>query len=219
MNTRCKRIGQISRGAHPAGRSTGAGTQSRLTTAMVLPRLKSWMALFTATAVALAGCSTTPKVQTEARASGDLSNFKTFALLPLPTSVPGADPGLMSRVAEPARRAAIEGFTAKGLREVELAQADLAVNLRGEALPKVEATELGYTTFPTSHIAYRVPVPGAGSTVRNYEERKLVVEVFDNRTKSLAWVGSIQRESQGPVAIEILQESIRAVIAKFPSTR
>jgi hypothetical protein len=171
-----------------------------------------------ALALLLSACSTTPKVRTEAKAGADFSRFKTFALLPLPTTVPISDPGLMLRVAEPARHAVVDALTAKGLTQADPAQADLAVNLRGQSLPKVEVSNLGYQTVPVygRRGRYYGSVGSQSVDVRNYEERTLTIEIFDHRTKELAWVGWSKREATRPVEVEELQTVIRAILAKFP---
>ena len=169
-------------------------------------------------AVLLPACSTTPPVQTETKAGSDFAHLRTFALMPLPTTAPVTDPGLMLRAAEPARQAAVEALTAKELTQVDRAQADIAVNLRGQSLPKIEITGWGYRGAGVYGRMGRYQgrpgyVPGE---VRNTEEGTLTIEIFDNRTKELAWVGWSQTDATGPVEVKRLQEAIRAILAKFP---
>jgi hypothetical protein len=173
--------------------------------------LLAGMALF------LPACSTTPKVQTQAKPGGDYSSFRTFSLMPLPASGPASDPGLMLRVAEPARQAVIEALTAKGFTPGDRANADFAVNLRGQSIPRVEVTDWGYHAVPTYGRwgAYRA-VGYRDVDVRTVEERTLSIEIFDNKTKELAWVGWTKSETTGPVKTEKLQAAIRAILAKFP---
>jgi hypothetical protein len=170
-------------------------------------------------AVALTACSTTPKVNTQAQPGTDFTRYHTFALMPLPTTGPASDPGLMLRVAEPARQAAVQALTAKGLTEADRAQADLAVNLRGQFLPKVKVTEYGYAAGP---VVPRLGAPQggyrySGVDVENYEERTLTIEVFDNHTKELTWVGWSKREATDQVDVEKLQAAIRSILAGLPA--
>ena len=184
--------------------------------AATLRRPVEAVGLFLGLALLLTACSTTPKVQTEAKAGTDFSRFKTFALLPLPTAVPASDPGLMLRVAEPARQAVVETLTAKGFTEAERAQADLAVNLRGSSIPRTEVTDWGYTRN-TYHWRYGgAPVHVGRVEVRDYDERTLAVEIYDNRAKELIWVGATSREATGKVKAEKVQEGIRVILARFP---
>jgi hypothetical protein len=169
-------------------------------------------------AIALAACSTAPKVNAQAKAGADFTKYHTFALMPLPTTGPASDPGLMLRVGEPAHKAAVEALTAKGLTEADLAQADIAVNLRGQFLPKVEVANYGYAGGPVG--LRRGGFAGGGyqgQEVSNYEERTLTIEVFDNHTKELSWVGWSKRDATAEVDVEKLQAGIRSILAEFPA--
>jgi Domain of unknown function (DUF4136) len=177
------------------------------------------LALVAALAILLSACSTTPKVSTQATPGADFTRYHTFALVPLPTTGPVNDPGLMLRVGQPARQAVVETLVARGLAEVDLKQADLAVNLRGQFLPKVEVTDLGYRAAPVYGRRGR-PVGMVGYNdveVRNFEERTLNVEIFDNRSKEMIWVGWCKSEASGEVKAERVQEVIRKILSKFPA--
>jgi hypothetical protein len=159
--------------------------------------------------LALAGCSTAPRVHTYAKTGTDYTRYRTFALMPLPARGPANDPGLMLVLAEPARQAVVEVLAAKGLTEADRTQADIAVNLRGQFLPKVEVADLGYHAAP-------VYGPSGGYQVRTYEERTLNIEIFDNHTKEVIWVGWSRREAHSQVDVERVQQAISNILAKFP---
>lgn len=55
-----------------------------------------------------------------------------------------------------------------------------------------------------------------GQDVSNYEERTLTIEVFDNHTKDLTWVGWSKRDAIPLVDVEKLQAGIRSILAQFP---
>jgi hypothetical protein len=171
-----------------------------------------------ALAVLLSGCSTTPKVQTEAQPGTDYYRYHTFALMPLASTGPASDPGLVLRLAKPARASVIEALTAKGLAEADRSQADLAINLRGQSLPRVEITEWGYHPAPVygRRGRYYGYSGSRNVDVRSYEQRTLSVEIFDNRTKGLVWVGWSTSESGGEVKVEKLQQAIGYILAEFP---
>jgi hypothetical protein len=176
------------------------------------------MGLTVALAVALTACSTTPKVHTQAKPGADYTRYRTFALMPLPATGPASDPGLMLRLAGPARQAVVEALAAKGLTEADRAQADIAVNLRGQSLPKTEVSDWGYRAVPVYGVMGR-RYGYAGSRdvdARSYEERTLNIEIFDNRTKELAWAGWSTSEASGEIKVEKLQEAIRRILAEFP---
>jgi hypothetical protein len=167
-------------------------------------------------AVLLAACTTTPKVHTELKTGTHYSGYRTFALMPLPSSGPASDPGLMLRVAEPARQTLVQSLTAKGLTQVDREKADIAVNLRGQAVPKVEVTDWGYNAIPSYGWGRYRAMSYGHTDVRNFEERTLSVEIFDNKTKEVVWVGWAKSESEGKVKTEKVQQAIQAILEKFP---
>lgn len=162
----------------------------------------------------LTGCST-PKVQTAHDNAVNFSRYKTFALLPLVATGAATDPGAALRLAQPAEQAARESLLAKGLIEVARDQADCAVAVRGESLPRVEVTQWGYTR-PVYTRYGRVTVQHGDVDVRSTVDRKLVVEVFDNASHKQAWVGWTEHTGGGEVKPEKLQAAIRKILTGFP---
>jgi hypothetical protein len=164
----------------------------------------------------LSACVTPqPPVQTQAKPGATFNTYRTYTLMPLPAAGPASDPGLMLRIGEPAREAVVQGMAAKGLTQADPAQADLAIHLRGSRIPKIEITDWGFTR--TAYTASgRIPVHVGPTDVRKYEERTLIVEVFDNRSKDLVWAGWNVREATGKVMPEHVQGAIRSILAVFP---
>ncbi len=137
--------------------------------------------------------------------------------MPLPTTGPASDPGLMLRLGEPGRQAAVAALTAKGLTEADRAQADLTVNLRGQSLPRVEVTDMGFH-YPvyTRHGRVEV-VRNPYTSVSTYDERTLTVEIFDNKSKDLVWAGWSTSKSRGSVNAEQITNVIHRILAEFPA--
>ena len=169
---------------------------------------------FAAALALLAGCAT--PVESEFKAGTQFSQYRTFALMPLPQKAAADDPGAMLRLAEPARAAVVGELTAKGLTQALPEQADLAVNLKGRAMPKIEVTNYGYT-YPvmTRYGTYSV-VRNPYTDVTTTTERTLIIELLDNRAKELVWVGWMKKDSSGKVTPEVLQDAIRKILAKYP---
>ena len=165
----------------------------------------------------LFGCSTVPKVHTQPKADADYTRYHTFTLMPLPSTGPVSDPGAMLRVAEPARQAVIQTLAAKGLKEADRAQADIAVNLRGQSLPKVEVTDLGYS-YPvyTRHGSVAI-VQNPYTSVYTYDERTLAVEIYDNHSKEMVWTGWSSTKSSRPVNAEAVSNAVQRILVKFPA--
>jgi len=161
-----------------------------------------------------AGCAT--PVKTDYKDGASFSQYRTFALLPLPQKPPAEAPGLMLGIAQPAREAVVSALTAKGLTEAPAERADLAVNLRGQSLPRVELRDYGYKYPVMTRQGTVMVVENPSTSVTTYTERTLIIEILDNRTKELVWVGSMKRNSSKPVSAQVLQEAIRKILAGFP---
>jgi hypothetical protein len=162
----------------------------------------------------VAGCAT--PVKTDYKAGVNFSHYRTFALMPLPQRGPDEDPGLMLRVAQPARDAVVSELTAKGLTQASENRADLMVSLKGRSLPRVEVSNYGYTYPVLTRYGAVTVVQDPRTTVSTYHERTLTIEIFDSRAKELVWVGWMKKDSSGPVTAEGLQQAIRQILAKFP---
>ena len=161
-----------------------------------------------------AGCAT--PVKTDYKTGTNFAQYRTFALLPLPQQGPMADPAQILRLAQPAGDAVTAELKAKGLNPAPLNQADLAVNIRGQSLPKVEVRQLGYTYPVMTRYGMVTVVQNPYSTVSTTHERTLVIELLDNHTKELVWVGWLKKESSKAVTPAALQDAIREILAKFP---
>jgi len=157
-----------------------------------------------------------PPVNGEFKAGTRFADYKTFALMPLPHKTPADDPGMMLRLAEPAREAVISEMTAKGLSQAPPDKADLAVNLKGRSLPRIEVTDLGYT-YPvmTRYGTYTV-VQNPSPSVSTYIERTLIIEMLDNRSKEVVWVGWMKKDTSSKVTPEQLREAIHKILEKYP---
>ena len=187
--------------------------------------------LLTACAVAIAmgltGCNTTPKVYSDANTTVNFGAYKSFAILELRASGPGIDPGAAMRLTQPVQQTVREVLTARGMTEKPREQADFAVRVRGESLPKVEVTDWGYTSYPYGYGVHRAGwnhyggygYAGYGGTggvqVTTTDERKLIIEIYDNASRQEAWVGWMERTG-GKVETEKVLEGVRLILAGFP---
>jgi len=213
---------RMERGVHAASphEVSGASNPERVCSSVSpLKRRERRAPLAVLSAVAvltlLAGCAT--PVQTESKPGANFAAYHTFALMPLPQTGPASDPGLMLRLAEPAQDATTSALTAKGFQPAERKKADFAVNLRGSSLPKVEVKDWGYTRTAYTRRYGHVPVHVHEVDARSYNEQTLTVEIFDNKSHELVWVGWVTRQTSGrQVKPEKLKEAISAILEKFP---
>jgi len=181
-----------------------------------LRRVITALALVGAVAL-ISGCSTTPNVRTEFEPTADFSKYKTFSVLPVSRSGPASNPGVALRIARPVEEEAAATLVAAGLQPAAQGQADIAVLLRGESIPKVEVTDWGYTPLTTSR--YGVLYGTRDVDVQQYEERSLIAEVYDSRTKQVVWVGWAKRRASGEITVEKARAAVRLVLSEFPPGR
>jgi hypothetical protein len=161
-----------------------------------------------------AGCRTVPRVDSQAKPGTDFAKYHTFCVLPLESS-PISDPGMALRLSDVAVQAVKDGLWANGLEIKPREEADLAVAMRGQSVPKVQVTDWGYLPVYYSgqgyyHGAYR------DIDVRTYEERTLVLEIYDNHSKEMVWAGWATAPGSGKVKAEDFQEAIRRILVRFP---
>jgi hypothetical protein len=189
--------------------------QKLIQNAALPPRMDlACAAVFLAALILMAAGCQTP-IKTEFNSERDFSAYRTFAQLPLPQTSPASDPGLIARLSEPVRMTLSSTLTAKGYQEVAQDTADFTVSLRGASLPRVDVKTTGYL-YPVGRWQRNYGAPVRRVDVRAYEERTLAVEIFDNKTKELDWVGWLTEDSRGRVETDKVLEGIRRVLAGFP---
>ena len=120
------------------------------------------------------------------------------------------------RLAGPAEDAVRQTLTAKGLTETTREQADCAVLVKGEAVPKVEVANMGYTPGIYGRSGVYYPHGPPVTELRTTKQRRLLVEVYDNQTRRLAWVGWMERTGTSKVEPEKVQEGVRRILEGFP---
>jgi hypothetical protein len=164
----------------------------------------------------LAGCQSLPPVETETAPDADFSAYRTFAVLKPQANQVSTDPGALMRISGPAQQAVIDNLTASGLIKAEQDQADFSVNLRGESLPKIDIDNWGYSQVAFTRYGRRaVPVYG-GTQITSYDERTLIVEMYDNQSKEMVWVGWMTTESNGNITVEQVVEAIHHILKDVP---
>ena len=174
----------------------------------------------------VSGCQTTPMYEFESDPEVDFSSYKTFAMMPLPSKITGAEPDLILRIGDVVKSTLEDELKSKGYEQVDIDSADFTVNVTGKVMPKVNINDLGYQhyhRYPTTRRwGYRHPYTSGYRDiyVDEYEEGTLVVAVYDASAKKLAWVGwtSARRNPKGPHPDRVA-EKVRGVIAAFPAAQ
>lgn len=178
-------------------------------TLWTIPGLAGWALVITFTA-AIAGCVAAPRIETQKAPGADYSEYRTFAVMPASAS----------DLTQPPRQMIAARLTAMGLTEVDEAQADLAVSLKAEAVPKQDVTYWGCLPEPVSRARLGWYAGGAaprGETIRWYLQQTLSVAIVDRRTRSLAWSGRFTAEGPPEIASEQLQKGIEELFEQFPA--
>jgi hypothetical protein len=167
----------------------------------------------------LAGCESPPKVQSESDPGLDVSGYASFAVLPLPDRISGADPGAVLRTRRTVNEAVVESLLAKGYTQVPQEKADFMVNITGKVVPTVDISTMGYV--PVGRVYPRGAVYGGyrqAVSVDQYNEGTLVLEIYDSATKQMAWVGwSSNRVASGGPDPAALRDVVTRILAQFPN--
>jgi len=163
--------------------------------------------IFAAALLTLAGCASTPSVQSRSDTSAQLVSGQTFALLPVAvdSSVSSASAPTVAQAAESGAR---DTLRALGYAETGRENADLVFYLHGKCLAPVEVTKWDYVPETSKF--------GIGpATMTAYANRLIVVEAYDNHSKRQVWMGWIQCNCHG-VEPERIQHEIQRIVATFP---
>lgn len=182
--------------------------------------MKAVSAIALLTVLLLTGCQTLPPVQTEASPQARWSEYHTFAVLPFPAHLPGADPGAGLRLGQALREETRATLLALGLTEMPAESADCTVLLRGEVVPKVEVTHWGFSPLGARPLwARRYPYGywGPTASVDHHEEGTLIVEIYDRTSRELVWVGWITgRKPSGKLDVEEARPALRRILEELP---
>lgn len=183
--------------------------------------MKALHSLLILTFVALMGaCTTVPKVKSQYDPQADFADVKTFAVLPMPTQITGADPGAMVEIAGPAKQAIISSLEAKGYTQAPEATADILVNMHGELLPRTQVIDTGYVPNYYGDPWLNTYPYGSQQIVRNYEQGTLAIEISKDTggQRDLEWVGwTTQKRAPGAkINVDSVVSGIHEILADFP---
>jgi len=168
-----------------------------------------------AATLVLAGCVSKPTIGFEANQQAPFSEFKTYALLPLPNKVEGGDPGTAMRIAPLVTSEIKSGMAQKEYREVPAKQADIVLHVRGKVVGKTDVTDWGYSYAGYGRWGgYYDPM--GGISVDQYNEGVLSVEAFQRTSKQPVWVGWGQGRLEDKFNEQRLKETLNHIVSQFP---
>lgn len=169
-------------------------------------------------ALLLAACASKPTIRSNVDPAANFANYKTFAFL---DEVGGGKAKYDSFASQYIKSAIVREMQARGLQRADAP--DLLVNIHVQAKDKVRVSETP-TGYYGGYYGYRGGAYGWGAgvstTVDNYTEGTLNIDVVDRGTSKLVWegiaVGRISdkaRDNPQP-AIDAV---VKQVFEKFPT--
>jgi len=174
----------------------------------------------------MVGCSTpAPVAQYQMHPDINIESYKTFALLPIPKDLPGADPAVLLRYGNTALEGMRASMVAKGYVESDLDSADLVINLKGAVVPTIivqqqHGVNYGYyaqSSFWGSH--YPSMTFGVTTDLEKdaVDYANLVLEIYESGSKELVWVGWMTTiRSNQQVEHEVVKARIAQILESFP---
>lgn len=171
--------------------------------------------------VLLAACAASgPKVKGEANPSIELSQYHSFAFYsPLATDHEGSETKLSQRLKQATRR----NLEARGYVYSEN-NPDLLVNFFANIEAKQEIHSTASAPLGYGYYSYRSGQyngwDSTGSSVENYREGTLTIDLVDPGKKVVAWQGQAEGEVD-PLASKTpgqrIDDVVAAIIAKLPA--
>ena len=170
-------------------------------------------------ALALAGCATGAKIQTQFDPKAPYPTYKTYAWL-------ATDPGQeqAAAVRNPQVRQMIVGAIDRELQRKGLTRVtpdekpDLFVSVIGWGQQRVDVTTYGYA-YGGAYVyggygpGYAVPV----TSVQEYTDGTLILDLVDAKTRQLVWRGTAADTISNPSAIgQIIDEAVQKLLAAYP---
>jgi hypothetical protein len=116
------------------------------------------------------------------------------------------DPFVMQRL----RQLVYQGLKAKGYHPAPKEEADLVVAVLGAQDEQIEV----YSTGP---YAYNTVYGPPSSYVYRSEQRVVVVDIVDQKRKSVVWRGTGERALNGGLSDLEMRELVNAILSQFPS--
>ncbi|MDN3919253.1 DUF4136 domain-containing protein [Roseateles violae] len=169
----------------------------------------------------LGGCASGPEVRANSDSSVNFSQYKTFGYVnPLGTD----KSGYQSIVSQQLKAATTRELQARGLRYDE-SSPQLLVNFNGRLSDKVHVSSTPTPVYGAGYYGYRRGLYGAwpayvdNTTVYQYKEGTLNIDVVDAARKQLVWEGVVTEEVEQKDMQQIqatLDRLVVAAMAKFP---
>lgn len=175
--------------------------------------------VFSIVVIFLAGCTSTPRVNTDFDTNASFTNLNSFAFAPDNAETKEVTTLLSKRV----RSALAESLQAQGKSMVDEAQADFWVAYHTSVEKRIDVDTYyqawgiqPYWWYGTRHRNAHFPT----TRVREYKIGTLVVDIIEAKTKSVIWSSSAENTLSKYLTPQEREEKIRkvvnAMLAEFP---
>lgn len=165
---------------------------------------KLTMVLLLSTILIAVSCSST-SARFDYERGVDFSTFKTFGFFPIPQDMKTSEL-VLKRIGD----AIAKDLTAKGLTETQ-DNPDLLIAAHTGVKDKVQVSSYGYGYAPYYHRGYW----GASqTTVHQYEEGTLIIDIVDNAEDELIWRGEATKALPSNPTAEKIDKIIDEVVSK-----
>jgi hypothetical protein len=161
--------------------------------------------LLLVSALFLGGCGI--KASSDFMPGTNFNSYRTFAQSPPPTQRVKSLPGYSEILGRQIRDMIASDLQSKGYRSVAAEDADLLVafSVSGQPRTDVVGGGVGYYGW------------GGGTYTQHYVVGRLVVDIFDNRSKKLLWHGWADKEIFGTKGDgKGVERVVQAVMKEFP---
>ena len=181
-----------------------------------------WLPLVaTAGLMALGGCASGPDVRVDYDRTADFTAYKTFAF----ASPLGTDRGgYQSIVSQHLKAATQREMQARGMR-LDPAAPQLLVNFNAALSDKLRVTRLPMMSMGVGYYGYRGglystwPLYADQTTVSQYKEGTLNIDVVDAARKQLVWEGVVTDSVTQKMLDDVpaaVNAAVKAAFAKYP---
>lgn len=165
-----------------------------------------------AAALVLAGCASTPKVQSDYANNYNFAHIETFYMVPLSNSTYAGQPGYSltdQRINDSVRTY----LTNRGMKEVPAEQADILVS---HYVTSEDKTQVRSTPTASYHRgAYRSAYGygwGNDISVRQYTEGQLLIDFVDPNSDMVVWRGTSQKKLKSSPSTEERNETVNTYV-------
>jgi hypothetical protein len=163
------------------------------------------------------GCATA-KVTTEYNQKTDFAAYKSYSWIDTGAGQEQAPAIRNPAVVAIVRQSMDRELAAKGLAKVEGGQPDLLVAVHGMAKDRIEVQSYGYAYSPYGYYGGPFGAPVAyGSSVQQYRDGTLLVDLVDARSKELVWRGTASDTVSDPAQVQsVVANAIHRLMAEYP---